>query len=187
MATLTSGEPARTSLVAAMPSRSGMRTSMRTTSGLSAWAWWIAARPSPASPTTSIALSVESTAFRPARMRSSSSTRSTRPAARSCSVAVGQVSTNPEGAVARSRLQAPSEQSRPLAHPDEAVAGSAGSQRRPGRVAHADLERARPEADLDVGASLAVPGGVGERLLEDPVRRLVERGRAAAVVRARGR
>ena len=55
-----------------------MRTSIRTTSGRSSIARSTAARPSGASPTTSIVSSLESTAVRPARIRSSSSTRSTR-------------------------------------------------------------------------------------------------------------
>ena len=62
MTTLTSGETASSSRVAAMPSRPGMRTSISTTSGRSSIARSTAARPSGASPTTSIVSSLESTA-----------------------------------------------------------------------------------------------------------------------------
>jgi hypothetical protein len=54
-----------------------MRMSISTTSGSSRPASLTAAVPSAASPTTSIVASLERTAFRPARIRSSSSTIST--------------------------------------------------------------------------------------------------------------
>jgi hypothetical protein len=48
------GDAATIRRVASMPSISGIRTSMRTTSGESAAAFSTAATPSPASPTTSM-------------------------------------------------------------------------------------------------------------------------------------
>jgi hypothetical protein len=65
----------------------------------------------------------------------------------------------------------------PLAHPDEPVAGFPRDTLQPDRVVDAQLEQTRLEADLDLGASVTVPGGVGQRLLEDAVRRLIECGR----------
>src|SRR5919197_31952 len=52
--TFTSGYTVSRDLAAATPSMSGMRTSMRTTSGLHSDATVMAWRPSPASPTTSM-------------------------------------------------------------------------------------------------------------------------------------
>ena len=54
--------------VASMPSRSGMRMSIRTTSGRCSSAARIASRPVPASATTTIEPVASSTALKPARM-----------------------------------------------------------------------------------------------------------------------
>src|SRR6266545_7325607 len=73
--------------VASMPPRRGMRTSIRTTSGMSSCAFSIASEPSPASPTTSTSSSCWRTISSPRRNNAWSSTISTRmasPAARDC-------------------------------------------------------------------------------------------------------
>src|SRR5215212_5459315 len=64
--------------VASMPLRRGMRTSIRTTSGMSSWAFSMASAPSPASPTTSTSSSCSSTISSPRRNNAWSSTISTR-------------------------------------------------------------------------------------------------------------
>ena len=80
-----SGAAATTSRVAAIPSRPGMRMSIRTTSGRSSRAAASRGRrPRPHRPPPPSS-SLESTAARPARMRSSSSTSSTRTVGRHCS------------------------------------------------------------------------------------------------------
>src|SRR6266498_1378255 len=64
--------------VASMPPRRGMRTSIKTTSGMSSCAFSIASAPSPASPTTSTSSSCWRTISSPRRNNAWSSTISTR-------------------------------------------------------------------------------------------------------------
>src|SRR6266511_3606552 len=78
------------------------------------------------------------------------------------------------------RVKGAAEQRGAFAHPDDAVPATGGlvtgrlaSQRRAarGRVGHGDLDSVRLEADGHLGAAPAVAYRVGQRLLQDAVRR----------------
>jgi hypothetical protein len=82
---------------------------------------------------------------------------------------------NPEAPVRAPGLQPAPEHPGALAHADQPVAPlRASASRAVGRVRDGQIERGVPEGDLDLGATTAVARSIGERLLEDPVRRLVE-------------
>ena len=72
-------------------------------------------------------------------------------------------------------LEAAAEQLRALAHADEAVAVGRRCAA-VGRVGDGELQRLLAERHLDVCAAASVAGCVGQRLLEDPVRRPVDGG-----------
>ena len=80
-----------------------------------------------------------------------------------------------EEPIGRVRVEAATEQRGPLAHADDAVAVGLSRVAR-GRVGNRELQRLSAEGDLDVRAASTVPRGVGQRLLEDPVGRPVDRG-----------
>ena len=79
-------------------------------------------------------------------------------------------------------LEAAAEQLRPLAHADEAVPVGLSSLRRRVRVGDRELERVPGERHLDVRAAAPVAGCVGQRLLEDSVRRPVDGGREVPAI-----
>jgi hypothetical protein len=71
----------------------------------------------------------------------------------------GRRAPDAEDTVGGARLEATAEQGRSLAHADDPVAASGGSPVRAGRVAHSELESARTEGDVDLGASVSVASG----------------------------
>ena len=172
MTTFVPGTAASTSLVAAIPSsrhadihQDDVRPERRVRS--------TAARPSAASPTTTSPSSLPSTARRPARMRSSSSTRRTRTL--TARPPAWELRAQHEAAVGCLRLERSAEERGALAHADDPVA-AAGHPAAVGddRVRDRDRERARGEGEPHVGAAAPVARRVRERLLEDPVRGAVD-------------
>src|SRR5213076_112 len=150
--------------VAAIPSSTGMRMSISTTSGRSRRASVTASSPSPASPTTVVSGSVSKIFRRPTRTSAWSSAIRT--------VVIGSAA----GRARRSRrsaagVEAAAVERHTLAHAHEAV--PAGCCRRRGSgavVGDLELERVRRVADLDPRPRLArVLQRVRQRLLHDPV------------------
>src|SRR6478752_6336639 len=78
MRIFTCGSRSRICAVASIPERRGMRTSIRTTSGIRSWAFSTASWPSDASPTSSSSSSLPRTISRPRRNKAWSSTTITR-------------------------------------------------------------------------------------------------------------
>ena len=121
-----------------MPSMTGMRMSISTTSGACCVAAWTASSPVPASATTSMFPVASSTALKPARIIGWSSAITTRSRAhRVPPFAVGQDRVDLEAVVAaRAGGERAAEQGGALAHADEAVAARRrdGARRRRRRV-----------------------------------------------------
>ena len=179
--TLTSGDVDSTSRVAEMPSRSGMRTSMSTTSGSGL------APPRAPRARRGLADDLDRVVAREHRLEAGAHEV----------VVVHEQDADPLVAHAPSPYgRRARRRNAPLSAPASSVPPSscARSRRRSrarrrracervgrGRVGHGDLERAGGELDRHVGAP-AVPGGVRKRLLQDPVGRLVD-GRAQGPAR----
>ena len=172
------------SRVAAMPSSSGMRMSISTTSGSSRPALWIASWPLEASPTTSRSGWFSSTSRNPARTSDWSSAIRTRMLMR-----------RPIGSRARTRkppLGRPADVERAaverdaLAHPDQAVAAAVVGARPPfgpaAVVGDLELDRARRVAHDDPGARGA--GVLGRCWPAPPARSGTRPGRPRRAARA---
>src|SRR3954452_17849933 len=176
--------------VASMPSSSGMRMSMSTTSGSRSLAIVTAWAPSEASPTTSRSSSASRIILNPARtsawssairMRTVISGVSSAKAERGypCSVILRPtVEWNPgadleAAAGARAGVQLAPEDAHALAHADEAVASAAQATGRPGpRPPIADVQREvlSPIGDVHLGRYRGrVLDGVGDRLLDHAI------------------
>src|SRR4029453_10008467 len=182
--------------VASSPSSTGMRMSIRTTSGRAERARSTAAAPSPASPTTSMSPASSSNARNPARTRCWSSTSRTlitgapprgSPDPSGCGSRGGhrEGGQDPEAAlVAGAGLQAAAKGPGPLPHPQDPLAAAA-SLAVPGPAGTAvvgDLDRhpAVGVGDGDLGpAGPGVTDHVGQRLLHHPVEGQVDGGREA--------
>src|SRR5215469_1341238 len=186
--------------VASMPSRSGIRTSIKTMSGLTARATSTASAPLAASPTTENPGVAAMMPQNPTRTSAWSSATATEIVTSARRPGPGAVSGG-RGAQERQRgvhLEAAARQRaggevaaaqvRPLTHADDAVPGAddrhaegtgAGRAEHQGAAAvigHPDVQGflAVVEADHAVGAAARVLDHVGERLLDDPVRRQVD-------------
>src|SRR5262245_7389973 len=105
---------------------------------------------------------------RPARMRLSSSATST---VVTSTASRRKFGAKTEGPSATCDLDDTAEQLGALTHARESVASLPGGRAvaTPDRVLDDELDRVRSVGDGDVGATVAVASGVGERLLEYPV------------------
>ena len=146
-------------------SRSGMRTSVSTTSGASRRVCSTASRPVEASPTISTVGSLSRSSTSPARIRC----RRQRPVSSSMA-RVGQPGSEPEVPGVAVDLHRAAEQGGVLAHAYETVA-TTGARFSVGGdwVCHAQVQFGVGEDQLDPGGAGPVAGGVGERFLGDPV------------------
>ena len=157
--------------VASTPSRTGIRMSIRQTSGRSSRASRTASCPSRASPTTSMPSRVPRISRSPVRTRSWSSATSTRIVTRS---PAGAGSRRPPAAAGvRAGAAGATEQGRSLDHPDDAEARPRGGPALTRVSVVADVQAApmtAPPVDAHVDQR-RVPGmaqGVGDGLLGDP-------------------
>ena len=160
--------------VAPMPSSSGIRTSISTTSGRSRSASATPAAPSAASPTISRSGTVSSAIRRPARTSSKSSTSRTRTlTARSPPRAAAAAAPRPPTRRRRrARRDLAAVDAQPLAHADQAVAAARELRARAAVAAvgdvHGELVAGPVEADVRRRAA-GVLDRVGQRLLHDAV------------------
>src|SRR4051812_37505613 len=175
--------------VASMPSSSGMRMSMSTTSGSRSLAIVTAWAPSAASPTTSRSSSASRIILNPARTSAWSSAIRMRTVISGVSSAKAErgyprsgmlrptVEWNPgadlEAAGALAAVQLAPEDAHALAHADEAVAAAAQATGRPGPgppIADVQLEVLKAIGDVDLGRCRGrVLDGVGDRLLNHAI------------------
>src|SRR5581483_1531224 len=114
------------------------------------------------------------TVLSPARIRSSSSTTSTRIC--SSGMDVGKVYMDVESSLDDRCFETAGEEGGAFPHAEDAVAGLAVLVRVAGGEGGGDgeLELVLGVPDLDVGGAVAVAGGVGERLLQNAVCGLVD-------------
>src|SRR5829696_5131874 len=163
--------------VASSPSMTGMRMSIRTTSGRAERARATAAAPSPASPTTSTSPASSSRARNPARTSPWSSTRTT--LITDCRREGGLDAEAAAGAGAG--LEAAAEGPGPFPHPqDPLAAAGAVAVARPGAAVVGDLDHHLAVGVTDGHLGPAGPGvadHVGQRLLDDAVGGQVDGGR----------
>ena len=185
MSTRGPASPSRAAIrrVASMPSISGMRMSISTTSGVSRRALSTACVPSEHSPTTSMSSSASRIIRKPARISAWSSTSSTRMLMPAPAVGWGaraRTAKPPSGS--RARLHDAAVHRRALAHADEAVAAARVAQlvvvaRALAVVLDAQHHLVRLVGDRHACArARRVLERVGERLLDDPVRGQVDAG-----------
>ena len=163
--------------VASIPSSTGMRMSISTTSGRNRRASETASSPSPASPTMSVSGSASRILRRPTRTRAWSSairTRRHRIGSRT------RTANPPLGCRPASRLAAV--ECHALAHADEPVTAARDWRRVAGAVVgDLELERVRAVANVDARARLTcVLERVRQRLLHDPVGRQLDPDRQLA-------
>ena len=166
--------------VASRPSILGIWTSISTTSGRSCRVTATAWSPSLASPTTSMSSSASRIIRKPARTSAWSSTSTT--VIGHCTAPFsGKVACTANPPRGGGRHGGGPRAGSPAPHADQPVAAAVA--RRPvgpsgAVVQHLDLERRRPVAHPHRrGGPPECFTGVGERLLDDPVRRHLERGR----------
>src|SRR3954471_16116424 len=163
---------ARMRRVAASPSSTGIRTSIRMTSGVSSAASSTACAPSPAWPTTSRSGCASSSALNPARTISWSSTTMTLMATSHLPPDRNERLHQITAFRGRSRAHRPVDERHSLSHPDEAVAATGRRYDGVGRpfVLHSHLELvcAVPHRHLHNRVQ-RVPHRVAQRLLHHPV------------------